>query len=84
MRVFIALLLSISLLFNGLNILCLEKYVTFDHLLYLFDLQLSFFKEKETPIFWSEEGRPLTREQSLKPNKRETPYRVRAGPINET
>ena len=84
MRVFIALLLSISLLFNGLNILCLEKYVTFDNLLYLFDLQLSFFKEKETPILWSEEGRPLTREQSLKPNKRETPYRVRAGPINET
>ena len=82
MRVLIALLLSISLLFNGLNILCLSNSITFDALKFLFVLKPSFFLEKEPQVLWSEERNPLHEELPQERNERNF-CRVRAGPLNE-
>ena len=82
MRVLIAILLSISLLFNGLNILCLSNGITFDELKCLFVLKPSFFLEKEPQVLWSEECNPLHEERPRERNE-ENSCRVRAGPVME-
>ena len=83
MRVFIVVILSISLLFNSLNILCLTKLIILDEFQCFFVFHPLFFQEKEVPILWSEEGRPLSEKEPLERNEGELTYRVRAGPFVE-